>query len=69
MVGLMWLIRGRRRGRDRAAFLDAAIISTGFAVVGGVFVIAPAAASGGKPSSARSWRVRIRSATCSYWQP
>ena len=31
-----------------AAFLDAAIISTGFAVVGGVFVIAPAAASGGR---------------------
>ena len=48
MVGLMWLIRGRRRGRDRAAFLDAAIISTGFAVIGGVFVIAPAAASGGE---------------------
>ena len=48
MVGLMWLIRGRRRGRDRAAFLDAAIISTGFAVIGGVFVVAPAAASGGE---------------------
>jgi diguanylate cyclase (GGDEF)-like protein len=48
MMGLMWLIRGRRRGRDRAAFLDAAIISTGFAVIGGVFVIAPAAAGGGE---------------------
>jgi diguanylate cyclase len=48
IVGLMWLIRGRRRGRDRAALLDAAIISTGFAVLGGVFVIAPAAASGGE---------------------
>jgi diguanylate cyclase len=48
IVGLMWLIRGRRRGRDRAAFLDAAIISTGFAVIGGVFIVAPAAASGGE---------------------
>jgi diguanylate cyclase (GGDEF)-like protein len=47
-LGLMWLIRGRRRGRDRAAFLDAAIISTGFAVLGAVFVIAPVAASGGE---------------------
>lgn len=47
-VGLLWLIRGRRQGRDRAAFLDTAIISTGFAVLGGVFVIAPAAADGGE---------------------
>jgi diguanylate cyclase (GGDEF)-like protein len=47
VFGLMWLIRGRRHGRDRAALLDAAIISTGFAVLGGVFVIAPAAAGGG----------------------
>ncbi|MGH8868106.1 MAG: EAL domain-containing protein [Actinomycetes bacterium] len=47
-VGLMWLIRGRRQGRDRAAFLDAAIISTGFAVVGSVFVVAPAAVGGGE---------------------
>jgi diguanylate cyclase (GGDEF)-like protein len=46
-LGVMWLIRGRRRGRDRAAFLDAAILSTGFTVVGTVFFIAPAAASGG----------------------
>ena len=46
--GLMWLIRGRHAGRDRAAFLDAAIISTGFAVLGGVFVVAPVAASGGE---------------------
>jgi diguanylate cyclase (GGDEF)-like protein len=46
--GLMWLIRGRHRGRDRAAFLDAAIISTGFGVLLGVFVIAPVAAKGGE---------------------
>jgi diguanylate cyclase len=46
-LGLMWLIRGRHPGRDRAAFLDAAIISTGFGVLGGVFVVAPAAADGG----------------------
>jgi len=48
VFALMWLIRGRRRGRDRAAFLDAAIISTGFGVLGGVFVVAPFAASGGE---------------------
>ena len=46
-LGMMWLIRGRRRGRDRAALLDAAILTTGFAVVGTVFFVAPAAASGG----------------------
>jgi diguanylate cyclase (GGDEF)-like protein len=46
-LALMWLIRGRRR-RDRTAFLDAAIISTGFAVLGAVFVVAPAAAGGGE---------------------
>jgi diguanylate cyclase (GGDEF)-like protein len=44
-LALMWLI-GRRRGADRAAMLDAAIISTGFAVLGTVFVIAPVAAGG-----------------------
>ena len=47
-LGLMWLVRGRRRGRDRAAFLDAALLTTGFTVVGTVFVIAPAAAAGGQ---------------------
>ncbi|HET9422559.1 MAG TPA: GGDEF and EAL domain-containing protein [Nocardioides sp.] len=46
-LGIMWLVRGRRRGRDRAAFLDAAILTTGFTVVGAVFFVQPAAASGG----------------------
>lgn len=49
-LGLMWLVRGRRRGRDQAAFLDAAILTTGFTVVGTVFVVAPAAESGGTSS-------------------
>ncbi len=47
-LGLIWLIRGRRHGRDRAAFLDAAIISTGFAVLGAVFVVIPVAQGGGE---------------------
>ena len=46
-LGLMWLIRGRRSGRDRAAFLDAAILTTCCTVVVTVFVIGPAAAAGG----------------------
>ncbi|MGH8869942.1 MAG: EAL domain-containing protein [Actinomycetes bacterium] len=47
-LGLAWLIRGRRRGRDRAAFLDAAIITSGVAVLATVFVVGPAAAGGGE---------------------
>jgi diguanylate cyclase (GGDEF)-like protein len=46
-IALAWLVRGRRQGRDRASFLDAAIISTGFAVLATVFLIVPAAAAGG----------------------
>jgi len=46
-LGLMWLIRGRRSGRDRAAFLDAAILTTACVMIGTVFVIGPAAAAGG----------------------
>ncbi|HEY0888954.1 MAG TPA: GGDEF domain-containing protein [Nocardioides sp.] len=41
--GLVWLVRGRRDGRDRAAFLDAAILTTGVSVVGIIFFVAPAA--------------------------
>lgn len=46
-LGMLWLVRGRRRGRDRAAFLDAAILTTGFTVVGAVFFVGPAAGAGG----------------------
>lgn len=46
-LGMWWLVRGRRAGRDRAAFLDAAIITTGVTVIGVVFFIAPAAESSG----------------------
>lgn len=46
-VGMLLLIRKRRRGRDRAAFLDAAILTTGLTVVGTVFLVTPAAAQGG----------------------
>lgn len=46
-LGMLWLVRGRRRGRDRAAFLDAAILTTGVAVCGVVFLVAPVAETGG----------------------
>ncbi len=41
------LVRARRRGRDRAALLDAAILTTGVAVVTTVFLIEPAAEAAG----------------------
>ena len=44
--GLLALVAVRRRGRDRAALLDAAIISTGFAVLFAVFLVLPAATQG-----------------------
>ena len=55
-AGLLFLIRRRNRGRDVAALLDAAIITTGFAVVSWVFLISPLAsdptlALGGKLTS------------------
>ena len=46
-LGIVWLVRGRRRGHDRAAFLDAAILTTGVIVVGSVFLVGPAALAGG----------------------
>jgi diguanylate cyclase (GGDEF)-like protein len=47
-LGLGWLIRGRQQGRDRAAFLDAAIISTAFTVLAVVYLVIPAAQGGGE---------------------
>ncbi len=46
-LGMWWLVQGRRRGRDRAAFLDAAILTTGATVIGVVFFVGPAARAGG----------------------
>jgi diguanylate cyclase (GGDEF)-like protein len=44
----MWsLVRAHGRGRDRAAFLDAAILTTGATVIGVVFFVVPAAESNG----------------------
>jgi diguanylate cyclase len=40
-AGVLAMVRTRRTGSDRAAFLDAAILTTGVAVLVTVFVIAP----------------------------
>ena len=43
-AGVLTMVRTRRSGSDRAAFLDAAILTTGITVVVAVFLIAPQAA-------------------------
>jgi diguanylate cyclase (GGDEF)-like protein len=43
VLGLSWLVRELRTGHDRAAFLDAAIVSSAFALLATVFLIVPAA--------------------------
>jgi diguanylate cyclase (GGDEF)-like protein len=42
VLGLCWLAQRRRTGRDRAALLDAAIVSSAFALLATVFLIVPA---------------------------
>lgn len=46
-LGTLWMIRGRWRGQDRPAFLDAMILASGLTVVGVVLLVGPAAAEGG----------------------
>ncbi|QSR28278.1 hypothetical protein CFH99_21885 [Nocardioides aromaticivorans] len=46
-LGTLWMIRGRWRGQDRPAFLDAMIVTSGLTVVGGVLLVGPAAVEGG----------------------
>lgn len=46
-LGMLWMIKGRWRGQDRPAFLDAMILATGLTVVGVVLLVGPAAAKGG----------------------
>lgn len=41
VLGLLGMVRGRRTGRGLAPVLDAAIVATGWAVLVGVFVVAP----------------------------
>jgi diguanylate cyclase (GGDEF)-like protein len=41
VLGLCWLVRGRQVGRDRAAFLDAAIVTSAFALPAAMFFILP----------------------------
>jgi diguanylate cyclase (GGDEF)-like protein len=40
-LGLWWLVRARRQGRERAPLLDAAILATGMAVAGLVLLVGP----------------------------
>src|SRR4051794_41209343 len=42
-AGVLTIVRARRSDGDRAAFLDAAILTTGVTVVVAVFIIAPLA--------------------------
>ena len=44
-AGVLAMVRTRRSGSDRAAFLDAAILTTGIAVPAAVFLIAPMTAA------------------------
>jgi diguanylate cyclase len=46
VAALLAAVRGRRRPHDRAALLDAAIISTGFGVLFAVFFVLPSAQGG-----------------------
>jgi diguanylate cyclase (GGDEF)-like protein len=46
VAGLFVLIRGRTPGRDRAGLLDAAIISTGLALLAWAFIMRPTATDG-----------------------
>ena len=46
-LGTLWMIRGRWRGQDRPAFLDAMIVASGLTIVGIVLVVGPAATEGG----------------------
>ncbi len=46
VVALCWLVRGRQVGRDRAAFLDAAILTSAFALPAVVFLIVPVVSGG-----------------------
>ena len=41
VLALCWLVRGRQVGRDRAAFLDAAILTSAFALPATMFFILP----------------------------
>lgn len=46
VVGLCWLVRGRQVGRDRAAFLDAAILTSAFGLPALIFLVAPTVSGG-----------------------
>jgi diguanylate cyclase (GGDEF)-like protein len=52
-AGTLIFARSRRGGRDLAALLDAAIVTTGAGVLLGVFLIAPLAADSGSTLAAR----------------
>jgi diguanylate cyclase (GGDEF)-like protein len=47
VLGLCWLVRGRQAGRDRVAFLDAAILTSALALPATMFFILPVFSSSG----------------------
>ena len=47
VIGLCWLIRGRRPDRDHAGFLDAAIVTSALVLIATIFLIIPAARGAG----------------------
>jgi signal transduction histidine kinase len=53
VVGLLLLIRGRNRGRDRASLIDSLIIATGLGLLSWVFLISPYAHDGSLSTPAR----------------
>jgi diguanylate cyclase (GGDEF)-like protein len=48
VVALLWLVRGRVPGGDRAGLLDALIVAVGFGMVSWIFLMAPIVADAGQ---------------------
>lgn len=64
-TGLLLLIRRRNPGRDLAAFLDAAIVATGFGVASWVFLMAPLAHDPSLALDGKTTSLGYRPPTCS----
>jgi len=62
-VSIVGMVRARTVGRDRAGWIDATIIASGFALLSWVFVMAPTAAS----SSDLTWLGRLVALAYPVW--